>query len=184
MQYNFPENEGGVRGRFGSVPNSSDGLIFVKRRATDGHYFGKNTGVRRAKRRAKFKSNFLFKFSKKVKIGQKLQQFSEINGSFLGTIITVHFVQFTNYLARKNVFFKVRVWGQLDEAYRGSLEAILISVKSIKTRFSAFVLLRAVWSYRALLVAGLPMAPSRPIKQPHTLSCCSKNKQKLICERM
>ena len=34
-----------------SVPNSSDRLIFVKRRA----FFSKNTGVRRAKRRAKLK---------------------------------------------------------------------------------------------------------------------------------
>ena len=38
-----------------SVTNSADGLIFVKRRAKDGHFFRKNTGVRRAKRRAKFK---------------------------------------------------------------------------------------------------------------------------------
>ena len=38
-----------------SVTNSSDGLIFVKRRAKDGRFFSKNTGVRRAKRRAKFK---------------------------------------------------------------------------------------------------------------------------------
>ena len=37
---------------------------------TDGHYFGKNTGVRRAKVWAQFK--FYFEFSKKVKIGQKL----------------------------------------------------------------------------------------------------------------
>ena len=32
-----------------SVPNSSYGFIFVKRRAKDGRYFSKNTGVRRAK---------------------------------------------------------------------------------------------------------------------------------------
>ena len=32
-----------------SVTNSSDGLIFVKRRAKDGRFFSKNTGVRRAK---------------------------------------------------------------------------------------------------------------------------------------
>ena len=38
-----------------SVTNSSDGLIFVKRRAKDGRLFSKNTGIRRAKRRAKFK---------------------------------------------------------------------------------------------------------------------------------
>ena len=38
-----------------SVPNSSNGLIFVKRRAKDRHFFSKNTGVRPAKRRAKFK---------------------------------------------------------------------------------------------------------------------------------
>ena len=38
-----------------SVPNSSDGLIFVKSRAKDGRFFSKNTGVRRAKRRAKLK---------------------------------------------------------------------------------------------------------------------------------
>ena len=40
---------------FCSVTNSSDGLVFVKRRAKDGRFFSKNTGVRRAKRRAKFK---------------------------------------------------------------------------------------------------------------------------------
>ena len=32
----------------GSVPNSSDGLIFVKRRALDGPFLDKNTGFRRA----------------------------------------------------------------------------------------------------------------------------------------
>ena len=32
-----------------SVPNSSYGFIFVKRRAKDGRYYSKNTGVRRAK---------------------------------------------------------------------------------------------------------------------------------------
>ena len=31
-----------------SVPNSSDGLIFVKRRALDGPFLDKNTGFRRA----------------------------------------------------------------------------------------------------------------------------------------
>jgi hypothetical protein len=31
-----------------SVPNSSDKPIFEKRRAKDGHFFNKNTGVRRA----------------------------------------------------------------------------------------------------------------------------------------
>ena len=31
-----------------SVPNSSDGPIFEKRRAKDGRFFNKNTGVRRA----------------------------------------------------------------------------------------------------------------------------------------
>ena len=38
-----------------SVPNSSDGLIFVKIRAKDGRFFNKNMGVRRAQRRAKLK---------------------------------------------------------------------------------------------------------------------------------
>ena len=38
-----------------SVPNSSEGIILVKRRAKDGRFFSKNTGDRRAKRRAKFK---------------------------------------------------------------------------------------------------------------------------------
>ena len=51
-----------------SVTTSSDGLIFVKRRAKDGRFFSKNTGVRRAKRRAKFK--FL---QKKGKILQNFQ---------------------------------------------------------------------------------------------------------------
>ena len=37
-----------------SVPNSSDGLIFVKRRALDGPFLDKNTDFRRAHRRAKF----------------------------------------------------------------------------------------------------------------------------------
>ena len=37
-----------------SVPNSSDELIFVKRRALDGPFLDKNTGFRRAHRRAKF----------------------------------------------------------------------------------------------------------------------------------
>ena len=32
-----------------SVPNSSDRLIFVKRRALDGPFLDKNTGFRRAK---------------------------------------------------------------------------------------------------------------------------------------
>ena len=41
-----------------SVPNSSDGPIFEKRRAKDGRFLNKNTGVRRAKRRAKFKLVF------------------------------------------------------------------------------------------------------------------------------
>ena len=35
-----------------SVPNSSDRLIFVKRRAKNGRFLDKNTGVRRAQRRA------------------------------------------------------------------------------------------------------------------------------------
>ena len=48
-----------------SVTNSSDGLICVKRRAKDGCFFSKNTGVRRAKRRAKF----LFLQKKRQKIG-------------------------------------------------------------------------------------------------------------------
>ena len=38
-----------------SVTTSSDGLIFVKRQAKEGRFFSKNTGVIRAKRRAKFK---------------------------------------------------------------------------------------------------------------------------------
>ena len=57
-----------------SVPNSSDGLIFVKRRALDGPFLDKNTGFRRAHRRAKFVFLiffFLSKFAKKVKIEQK-----------------------------------------------------------------------------------------------------------------
>ena len=56
-----------------SVPNSSDGLIFVKRRALDGPFLDKNTGFRRAHRRAKFMFLiffFLSKFAKKVKIEQ------------------------------------------------------------------------------------------------------------------
>ena len=38
-----------------SVPNSSDGLIFVKIQAKDGRFLSKNTDIRLAKRRAKFK---------------------------------------------------------------------------------------------------------------------------------
>ena len=38
-----------------SVASSWDGLIFGKIRAKDGRFFSKNTGVRRAKRQAKFK---------------------------------------------------------------------------------------------------------------------------------
>ena len=38
-----------------SVPNYSNGLIFVKRRAKDGRFSNKNTGVRRAQRRAKLR---------------------------------------------------------------------------------------------------------------------------------
>ena len=60
---------------WGSVPNSSDGLIFVKRRALDGPFLDKNTGFRRAHRRAKFTFLiffFLSKFAKKVKIEQNL----------------------------------------------------------------------------------------------------------------
>ena len=56
-----------------SVPNSSDELIFVKRRALDGPFLDKNTGFRRAHRRAKFMFLiffFLSKFAKKVKIEQ------------------------------------------------------------------------------------------------------------------
>ena len=41
--------------RDSSVANSSDGLIFVKRRAKDGRFLYKNTGVRRAQRLAKFR---------------------------------------------------------------------------------------------------------------------------------
>ena len=56
-----------------SVPNSSDGLIFVKRRALDVRFLDKNAGFRRAHRRAKFMFLiffFLSKFAKKVKIEQ------------------------------------------------------------------------------------------------------------------
>ena len=49
-----------------SVTNSSDGLIFVKRRAKDGRFFSKNTGVRRAKfkflQKKKEKDFKIFKF--------------------------------------------------------------------------------------------------------------------------
>ena len=38
-----------------SVPNSSDVLILVKRRAKDGRFLDKNTSIRRAERRAKLK---------------------------------------------------------------------------------------------------------------------------------
>ena len=56
-----------------SVTNSSDELIFVKRRALDGPFLDKNTGFRRAHRQAKFMFSiffFLSKFAKKVKIEQ------------------------------------------------------------------------------------------------------------------
>ena len=43
------------RERTCSVPNSSDWPIFEKRQAKDGHFFDKNTGIRWAKRWAKFK---------------------------------------------------------------------------------------------------------------------------------
>ena len=43
-----------VDSRTGSVTNSSDGLIFVTRRAKDGRFFSKDTGVGQA-RQAKFK---------------------------------------------------------------------------------------------------------------------------------
>ena len=59
----------------GGVPNSSDGLIFVKRRASDVRFLDNNTCFRRAPRRAKFTFLiffFLFKFFKKVKIEQNL----------------------------------------------------------------------------------------------------------------
>ena len=58
-----------------SVPNSSDELIFVERRALDGPFLDKNTGFRRAHRRAKYMFLiffFLSKFAKKVKIEQNL----------------------------------------------------------------------------------------------------------------
>ena len=58
-----------------SVPNSSDEPIFIKRRALDGPFLDKNTGFRRAHRRAKFTFLiffFLSKFAKKVKIEQNL----------------------------------------------------------------------------------------------------------------
>ena len=41
--------------RDSSVANSSDGLTFVKRRAKDGRFLYKNTGVRRAQRLAKLR---------------------------------------------------------------------------------------------------------------------------------
>ena len=44
-----------------SVPNSSDMPIFEKWRAEDGCFLNKNTGVRRAKRRAELKFLFLKK---------------------------------------------------------------------------------------------------------------------------
>ena len=49
------QSEGEAISQLCSVPNSSDEPIFEKRRAKDGHFFNKNTDVRRAKRRAKFK---------------------------------------------------------------------------------------------------------------------------------
>ena len=52
-----------------SVPNSSDGLIFAKRRALDGRFLDKNTGFRRAKFTFLI-FFFLSKFAKKVKIVQ------------------------------------------------------------------------------------------------------------------
>ena len=62
------------------------GIILAKIRALDGRNYGRN-------------SNFIFNFNflKKSKLAKAggHQQFSEINGSFLGRIITVHFVQFT-----------------------------------------------------------------------------------------
>ena len=53
------------------MPNSSDGLIFVKRRALDGPFLDKNTGFRRAKFTFLI-FIFLSKFAKKVKIEQNL----------------------------------------------------------------------------------------------------------------
>ena len=49
------QSEGEAISQLCSVPNSSDRPIFEKKRAKDGHFFNKNTDVRRAKRRAKFK---------------------------------------------------------------------------------------------------------------------------------
>ena len=51
-----PKTEKGPHGDLGfSVPNSSYGLICVKIRAKYGNFLGKNTGVIRAKIRAKLK---------------------------------------------------------------------------------------------------------------------------------
>ena len=53
-----------------SVPNSSDGLIFVKRRALDGPFLDKNTGFRRAKKFTFLIFSFCLNLPKKVKIEQ------------------------------------------------------------------------------------------------------------------
>ena len=56
-----------------SVPNSSNGLIFVKIRAKEGCFFGKNTRIGRANRRAKFKFS-----TKRSYIFQKFQNLAEL----------------------------------------------------------------------------------------------------------
>ena len=65
-----------------SVPNSSDGLIFVKRQALDGPFLDKNTGFRRAHRRAKFTVFNFFLFYLNLPKKSKL---SKIN--FLSTLV-------------------------------------------------------------------------------------------------
>ena len=64
-----------------SVPNSSDGLIFVKRRALDGPFLDKNTGFRRAHRRAKF-TFLIFSFYLNLPKKSKLSKIS-----FLATLV-------------------------------------------------------------------------------------------------
>ena len=64
-----------------SVPNSSDGLIFLKRRALDGPFLDKNTGFRRAHRRAKF-TFLIFSFYLNLPKKSKLSKIS-----FLATLV-------------------------------------------------------------------------------------------------
>ena len=63
------------------MPNSSDGLIFVKRRALDGPFLDKNTGFRRAHRRAKF-TFLIFSFYLNLPKKSKLSKIS-----FLATLV-------------------------------------------------------------------------------------------------